>query len=156
VSYVLDTSGLVGAWQRRYPPEVFTTLWDNLEALGAQGELLVPEEVHRELKSKSDELFAWVDARSDVLLAPTTRALLITARTVLKGHPRLSMTGTGRGLADPFVIAQAELAGVPIITEEAGGSLNKPRIPFVCTARAQGVVCMDMLGLIRAEGWSFR
>lgn len=154
--YVADTSALIGAWQRRYPPEVFPTLWDNLEVLGAAGQLLVPEEVHQELRRQSDELFAWVDARSASLVAPTSRSIIITARAILADHRRLSMTGTGRGLADPFVIAHAEERGALLVTEEQGGKASSPRIPYVCAQRGLGVRCIDMLGLIRAEGWSFR
>lgn len=153
--YVADTSGLVGAWQRRYPPEVFPTLWENLEVLGVVGMMLVPEEVHRELRKKSDDLYAWVDQRRDQLVIPTDRATLITAQTVLADYPLLTKTGTGRGLADPFVIAVAEMKNLPIITEELGGSATKPRIPYVCDQRDLGVTCMDMLGVIRSEGWSF-
>ena len=154
--YVADTSGLIGAWQRRYPPEVFPTLWENLEALGEAGQLLVPEEVHQELRRRSDELFAWVEARSSFLVAPTSRSIIIAARAVLADHPRLSMIGTGRGRADPFVIAEAEERGALLVTEEQGGKASSPRIPYVCGQRGFGVRCIDMLGLIRAEGWSFR
>lgn len=155
-SYVADTSGLIGAWQRRYPPDVFPPLWDNLDALGRAGGLLVPEEVYRELQKQSDELYEWVDERREHLVVPTDRAAFITAQAVLADHPLLTKTGTGRGLADPFVIALAELRGLPVLTEEAGGSSSKPRIPYVCGQRGLGIDCIDMLGLIRGEGWSFR
>lgn len=156
VGYVADTSGLVGAWQRRYPPEVFPTLWDNLEVLAQAGEFLVPEEVHRELRVQSDELYRWIDERSEYLVVETDRAVVVTAQAILADHPLLTKTGTGRGRADPFVIALAELRRLPLLTEEAGGSAAKPRIPYVCAQRGLGVVCMDMLGLIRSQGWSFR
>ena len=97
-----------------------------------------------------------MDARSAVLVAPTSRSVILAARTVLADHPRLSMIGTGRGRADPFVIAQAEQSSALLVTEERGGSATSPRIPYVCAQRGFGVRCIDMLGLIRAEGWSFR
>lgn len=153
MAYVIDTSGLIGAWQRTYPPEVFPALWDNLEVLGETGQLLVPEEVHRELKRQSDDLYDWVEQRKAQIVVPTDRAVLVTVRAILADHPRLTMPGTGRGLADPFVIAQAELRRCPLITEERGGAVDKPRIPYVCSVR--GVESMGMLSLIRREGWTF-
>lgn len=47
--YVFDTSALVGAWVRTYPPDVFPGLWEDLDALARQGGLLAPEEVLGEL-----------------------------------------------------------------------------------------------------------
>ena len=64
------------------------------------------------------------------------------------------MVGTGRGRADPFVIAEAQARRCPVVTEEQGGSKGKPRIPYVCAQF--GVQSCGMLDLIRAEGWTFR
>lgn len=127
--YVLDTSALVGAWRRKYPIEIFPSLWENLEALGRAGELFVPEEVFGELDRQDDELKDWVKKRQSYLVSRTSRAVLLGARAVLADHPKLSMVGTGRGRADPFVIAEAQARRCPVVTEEQGGpraSLGSP------------------------------
>lgn len=152
--YVLDTSALIGAWQRKYPPEVFPSLWENLDRLGEAGELFVPEEVFDELRRRDDELHEWVSARTANLVVATSRPVFLAVRSILHDHPKLTMTGTGRGRADPFVIAEAQIRGCPVVTEERGGSQQKPRIPHVCTVL--GVSSIDVLDLIRAEGWTFR
>ena len=154
MAYVLDTSALVGAWSRTYPRDVLPGLWDNLDALARSGHLLMPEEVLTELKAQEDDLYEWVEARADCLVVPTTRALMIEAKAIVNDYPRLTMIGTGRNMADPFVIALAAVNACPVVTEERGGSLNSPRIPFICGARQ--VTCLAMLGVIRAEGWTFR
>jgi hypothetical protein len=121
--------------------------------LAQAGQIIAPEDVLEELKAQDDELLGWVKARTDAIIVPTSRALLLEARDVLADHPGLTKTGTGRGRADPFVIALAAQRSCPVVTQEQGGSATKPRIPFVCTAR--GVACMSILDVIRNEGWRF-
>jgi hypothetical protein len=153
VTYVFDTSALIGAWARAYPPDAFPQVWERLDGLAASGGLIVPEEVLDELKAQDDELLAWVKARSGNVVVPTTRAVMLEARAVLADHPHLTKTGTGRGKADPFVISLAAIRSCPVVTQEQGGSTAKPRIPFVCTQR--GIRCLSLLDLIRLEGWRF-
>ncbi len=153
MSYVFDTSALIGAWVRLYPMDAFPLLWDRMSTLADGGRLMVPDEVFEELKAQDDALCEWVKERKDAVVQPTTRALLLEARAVLADHPHLTKTGTGRGHADPFVIAAAALQGCPVVTQEQGGSVAKPRIPFVCGERS--VPCMTFLEVIRAEGWRF-
>jgi hypothetical protein len=153
VKYVFDTSSLIGAWVRAYPPDTFPVVWDRMDGLATSGDLLVPEEVYEELKAQDDDLLAWVKQRSDAVVIPTSRAVMLEARAVLADHEGLTKAGTGRGKADPFVIALAKLTSCPLVTQEQGGSVTKPRIPFVC--RARGVTCMSVLEVIRAEGWRF-
>jgi hypothetical protein len=153
VSYVFDTSALIGAWVRSYPPDAFPRLWSEMDALAAANRLLVPEEVYEELKAQDDDLFKWVKDRKDDVVQATSRAMMLEARAVLADHPHLTKTGTGRGRADPFVIALAALQGCPVVTQEQGGTAAKPRIPYVCADRA--VACVAFLDVIRTEGWRF-
>lgn len=153
MSYVFDTSALIGAWVRTYPPDLFPRVWDEMDSLASNGRLVMPEEVLEELGKQDDELLAWVKARAEAIVVPTTRAMMLEARAVLVDHPHLTKTGTGRGKADPFVIALASLRGFPVVTQEQGGSASKPRIPYVCGER--GIECMSALEVIRTEGWRF-
>lgn len=151
--YVWDTSALIGAWVRSYPPDVFPALWEQVDLLGKSGRMVVPEEVLDELSERDDDLHAWVKTRQSSLVESTSRAVMLEARAVLLDHPELTKAGTGRGRADPFVIAAAQLRGCTVVTEEQGGSQRKPRIPFAC--RQRGVPVHSVLEVIRAEGWTF-
>ncbi|MGH3631875.1 MAG: DUF4411 family protein [Sciscionella sp.] len=153
MTYVFDTSSLIGAWFRTYPPDVFPRLWQNMDDLAHSGRLLVPEEVMFELKAQDDDLLTWVKDRSDLIVTPTSRAVMLEARAILVDHKHLTKTGTGRGRADPFVIALAAIRECPVVTQERGGSADKPRIPYVCGVRQ--IPCMAILDVIRAEGWRF-
>lgn len=152
-AYVLDTSALIGAWARTYPPANFPNFWDHLDAMAQHGRILVPEEVVAELKAKQDELLIWVRNREEWLKAPTTRAVMEKTRAVLSQYPGLTQASTGRGKADPFVIATAWELGMTVVTEERGGSEAKPKIPSVC--KSLGIDCLSVVDLIRREGWSF-
>lgn len=152
--YVLDTSALIGAWHRKYPPDVFPSRWENLDRLGQAGLLLVPEEVLDELRRQDDELHAWVAERAEQLVIVATRAVYLSVRAILHDHPKLTMPGGARGRADPFVIAEAQARGCPVVTEERGGTLDRPRIPYVC--RGLGIDSIEMLDVIKAQGWTFR
>jgi Domain of unknown function (DUF4411) len=151
--YVLDTSALVGGWTRHYPPDLFPRLWDQLDQLCEEGRVVIPEEVLRELEAKDDGLFAWVKARENRAVLPTSVEVLTAVREILAATPFLTKTGPGRDRADPFVIAVAQEMSLPVVTEEQGGSTKKPKIPFVCEVR--DVACLRLLDLIRAESWTF-
>ncbi len=73
--------------------------------------------------------------RSGRIIQPTSRALMLEARTLLAEHPMLTKAGTGRSAADPFVIAGAALESCSLVTQEKGGTPSKPRIPLVCAGR---------------------
>ncbi|MBI3685111.1 DUF4411 family protein, partial [Candidatus Azambacteria bacterium] len=53
--------------------------------------------------------------------------------------------------ADPWLVAQAKVENLILITEEVVNSPKK--IPQVCTA--MGVKSIGILGLIQEEGWSY-
>lgn len=124
-----------------------------MDALARNGHLLVPEEVLEELAAQEDDLTTWVKDRSDMIVVPTSRAVMLEARAILSDRQHLTKSGTGRGRADPFVIALAAIRQCPVVTQERGGTAARPRIPYVCGAR--NVRCMAILDVVRAEGWRF-
>jgi len=69
MSYSVDTSALMDAWVRYYPPDVFGTLWERINSLVVAGRLLAIDEVLRELEKKDDELHKWVRARPHMIIA---------------------------------------------------------------------------------------
>ena len=78
----------------------------------------------------------------------------MATRTVLAGHPKLVGKGGQRNLADSFVIGLAlARSGIVVTQETRTNNLEKPRIPDVC--EAMGVRCVDLVGFIRDQGWTF-
>ncbi len=74
---------------------------------------------------------------------------------VMGKYPRLVDTVKGKSGADPMVIALAlsRNPGLTVITEENGGSVAKPKIPFVCNE--ENLRNINVLQLIRDQKWTF-
>jgi len=149
--YCIDTSSLIAAWQERYPIENFPRFWDKMDTIIEQKRLVAPVEVLNEMKKRSDELHAWLKTRSS-MFRDLDDEIQIEAAQVLRQFPRLVGERKLRTSADAFVIAQARVEGLPLVTDEKPtGNLNRPNIPDVCAAF--DMPCIGVLDLIKAEKW---
>jgi predicted nucleic acid-binding protein len=154
VTYCVDTSSLLECWSRRYPPDVFGRLWDNLDGLITAKELVAPEEVLHELERKEDELYEWARERRDGFFLPLDGQVQSATGEVLAAFPRLVGTLKDRNRADAFVVAVAKVSGLTVVTEERRNSTpERPRIPLICDHF--DMRCIDALGLIREQRWTF-
>lgn len=149
--YSIDTSIFIENWQRLYPPDVFPSVWRFMESLIADGRGLVSHEVLEELKKKDDELLGWMSGREN-LLVPTGDEIQIRTIEINDQFPNLTDVERERGVADPFVIAVAEVRSCSVVTYERPRTrtTRPPKIPDVCAARGQ-VDCIDFVELARRE-----
>lgn len=152
--YCCDTSSLIHAWRRAYPPKSFKSFWAKLDDLINEGRLVSSIEVYAELEKKDDDVFVWAKDRKTMFLEIDDN-VQTTMLWVMGKYPRLVDTVKGKSGADPFVIAQALCPNPPLIVlhQEYGGSLKSPKIPFVCDQ--ENLRHIDLLTLIEEEGWSF-
>lgn len=152
MKYCLDTSALIEPWVRLYPPDVFPPVWRKLEELVGNGSLRAPVEVRRELERQSDALYEWA-CTSEALFVELDAAQAIKSKEIVNAFPNLVKPNSTKSAADPFVIALAEVAGVPVVTYETKAKkTDAPKIPNVCEARK--VQVMSIVDVLRAE--SFR
>lgn len=151
--YSFDASSLLNGRRDLLPPEVFTSLWANIEELIVSGDIRCVDVVRDELERKDDAVAAWARSLTDPFV--TLEAGVQTAtRDVLAAHPRLTGTGGGRNAADSFVIGFARTIGGTVVTEETrSGNLTRPRIPDVC--EALDIPWMNLINFVRAQGWSY-
>lgn len=153
LQYSIDTSALLDAWVRWYPPDIFSRLWENIDALIDEGNLIASEEVLVELEKKDDDVYSWAKERSHIF-QPITEDIQIAVTEILKGFPTLVDSRRDRSQADPFVIALAKASDCTVVTGERNiGTSNKPRIPIVC--HHFGVRYINIVSLIREQGWRF-
>jgi hypothetical protein len=153
--YCIDSSSLIHASRRAYPPRRFPRLWTAIDELINDGRLVVSIEVYLELEKKDDEVFAWAKDRKDGLCRDIDDDVQTQVIRLMRTYPRLVDTKKGKSGGDPFVLALA-LSSVPhlvVVSEEKGGSENSPKIPFVCAR--EGLRCINLLTLIDDEDWSF-
>ena len=153
--YSVDSSSLIHAWRRAYPPKHFPPFWRRLEGLIEDRRLFSSVEVLRELKRKDDELHEWCKKYTDAFL-PINDDLQDQVIEIMGTYPRLVDTVKGRSGADPFVIGLARLNDPEwvVLSEENPGRQNSPKIPDVC--RDEGIRCIRLVELIQEENWIFR
>lgn len=153
MKYCIDTSSLMDAWVRWYPPDIFSGVWDRLDALVADGALVSSEEVMREIERKEDSLYLWAKKHQDMFL-PLTQGVQETTQQILEQFPTQVDSRPGKSFADPFVVATGLVTGTSVVTgEKATGSASRPKIPDVCAHF--GVPCIGLTDLFAAEGWHF-
>ncbi|MGW7534079.1 DUF4411 family protein [Amycolatopsis sp. NPDC054798] len=151
--YSFDTSAILNGRRDQLPPSVFSTLWQRIEALIAEGTIRSVEIVRDELGKRDDDANTWARAQAD-LFVPLEQDIQLATRKILHAHPKMMGTGGGRNGADPFVIGLAlARTGVVVTDETFSGNLAKPRIPDVC--KAVSVPCVNLVGFVQAQGWKF-
>ncbi len=116
-----------------------------------QGRLCASIEVLHEIKKKDDNLAEWCEANSALFVEIESDAIQEKVGALLGKYPRLVDTRKGRSGADPFVIALAQMHNPPltVVTEEKGGTPQKPQIPFVC--QEEDIRCISLLELIAEQ-----
>ena len=151
MTYCIDTSSLIAAWQERYPIGNFPSFWAKVDELIAEGRLLAPVEVFREVEKRSDELHTWLKERK-FMFRELNDEIQIEVSQVLARFPRLVGEKKLRTSADPFVIAMARVEGLQLVTEEKPkGTLVRPNIPDVCAE--MNMSSIGLLQLIQTEKW---
>ena len=106
------------------------------------------------LKRKDDDVFNWAKNHREMFV-PIDEGIQSTVTEILRDFEKLVDTRKNRSFADPFVIALAILNGGTVVSGERGtGSRDRPKIPDVC--REWKIPCINLLQLIRREGWSFQ
>lgn len=154
--YSIDTSALIHAWRRAYPPKNFSSFWAKIENLIDDGVILASVEVLNELKKKDDEIHEWCNNRPDVFCVEIDNDMQEHLAHIMGKYPRLVDTVKGRSGGDPFVIALARShmpVALTVITQEGFGKKNSPKIPDVC--KAEHIECKNLVELIQAEDWRF-
>lgn len=154
MKYSIDTSAILEAWRRRYPPDVFPAVWKRLEGVIEEGQLGASEEVLHEIEKRDDEVLAWAKEHKEKLFVPIDEEQQQHVSVILEKHERLVDTRKNRSTADPFVIALAITQACAVVTAEpATGKPEKPNIPDVCLAME--VRSINLLEFFREQGWRF-
>jgi len=151
VRWCFDTSALIEPWVRLYPPDVFGPVWLKIEELAQGGVIVAPTDVRLELKRQKDDLFHWARTVPQLFGDPD-RPVMETFAKIVNDHPDFMKVNSTKSGADPFVVALAEVHGIPVVTYETMAKQNvAPKIPNVCQAR--GIQCVTPVEVLRAEGF---
>ena len=150
--YSIDSSALIHGWVRAYPPTIptFKPVWERLVALIDEGRLRASIEVLNDIKKKDDDLAEWCEAHPNFFIEIDDDTQSAVS-ALLGKYPRLVDTRKGRSGSDPFVIALAQTHNPPltVVTEERGGTAEKPKMPYVC--QEEDVRYITLLQLIAEQ-----
>ena len=108
VLYSFDTSSLLNGRRDLLPPEVFRSLWNNVEAMIAAGQIRAVDVARDELARRDDEVNRWARAQIDLFIDLDPDIQRATSDTLAR-HSKLMGKGGGRNAAAPFVIGLARL-----------------------------------------------
>jgi len=154
--YVFDTSSIRSL--QHFYPSVFKTIWDGLDSLIQQQNLISTRKVWNEIERQnvSADVLAWAKQNKRIFTTPAATELQFVA-TILQIKHFQALIGEqqrlkGTPVADPFVIACAKIRGGTVVTEEQLKP-NAAKIPNVCTHF--NVPCIDLEKFMQQQGWAF-
>jgi hypothetical protein len=156
--YLLDTSSLFDL--KKFPVDVFPTLWANLDVLIAEGRLLSPHEAFREVTAGDDGIADWAKARRSAFVdldEPTARCI----EEVLGRFEGLrDTTRFGPIFADPVLVAlclaRSRADGENkyfVVTEEKLRGPGALKIPNLCAEF--GLTAIPLVEMFRREGFRY-
>jgi len=156
--YSFDTSVFMD-WQARfYPPDVFISLVAKIEGLIIAGQCSAVELVKEEIDAVgTPQLRAWVK-KNPALFVTLDPPVQTEAANIESKYPDLMDPKSLHQSADAYVIALAKVKGGTVVSQETSAAEKKSAkrthyIPDVC--RDLGIPCINLLGLMRREHWTF-
>lgn len=146
--YVIDTCSLT-AMMRVYPRDVFNRVWEHIEGLIDNNQIISSIEVLLELEAVEDRLLNWAkEQESKGFFLELDVEVQHKAKEVLRTHKNLLDLRKRKSSADVFLIGLALSKGYSIVTEEQhSGGPEKSKIPDVCDFYS--LRCMNLLGMLR-------
>jgi Domain of unknown function (DUF4411) len=116
-----------------------------------KGEIVIVDEVVREVDRKDDGLSEWLKAHQPMVV-PIDDSLQLHVVEIMHKYPRLVDSRKNRSGCDPWVIALAMHRGLTVVTaEKPSRTLLKPKIPDVC--QDLSIPCIEIIDLFRRQGW---
>ncbi len=154
--YVFDNSPLSVLFKNFYR-STFRTLWENFDALVADGRIVSTREALREIEDGAPEnLLAWAKDHTELFAMPTPAEARFVARIYTVTHFQQNIEQQkllkGGNNADPFVIAKAAIEDRAVVTMEEFKP-NAAKIPNIY--RHFNVRCLSLKEFMEEEGWEF-
>ena len=151
---VLDTSAYLNGRKDHYPPATFPSVWELVAEAMADGRIIGPREVYRELTAKDDDIADWAKGLAGFFFDPDPPVQRAS------GEIYRMFPGAGRrDGADPFVVAEAQIRGFTVVTYEGRSFSGVPTtrwhrtMPGIC--QHVGVPCATLPEALTMLGASF-
>jgi hypothetical protein len=159
--YVIDSSSLMDIFGDTpwISKEINPGLWKAVEEMVKSGEIISHAEVLAEIKkdgSKGEELFTWANSVPEVFRNYDLEREGLVIRGMTAKYKAFVNNKLKSEHADPWIIAQAKVQGLTLITEETLSTSPNPdkvKIPNVCKDPDINVPCINLWGLTIEQGW---
>lgn len=155
MKYCIDTSSLIYARRRIYPPDVFASLWAKLDSLIEEERLLSSREVLLELRRKDDDLRQWAEQRHYMFMEPDDDCQACVSEIVTTFPTFVPETTPDGVWADPYVIAIAKTYGCTVITQERLANPGQRHLSISDICQSIKIPRCDFLTFVRQERWLF-
>ena len=150
--YVIDTGPIIDL--KGYYSDIFITLWENIDMLIRQGDIISTSEVYRELQKRDDDAKIIADKYKSIFKKPSLEEQRYV-KEILHNHKELikfKNITSGLPVADPFVIALSICNRSILITSELYKA-NSHNIPNIC--KEYDIECISLKEFFQKEGWKF-
>jgi Domain of unknown function (DUF4411) len=162
--YTIDTCSLIDIFsdEKMVSKTVTPGLWARVLVLIDQGIIISHVEVLSELKkdgTRGEELYDWAHANESVFRDHEWDAEGGVIRTMSPKYEAFVNERVDANYADPWLVAQAKCHNLTIISEEKFSNspdVKKHKLPNVCADSMFNVGCIDLLGLIKEQNWTFK
>lgn len=150
--YVLDTNIFISFGH--YFPRRFPTIWNKIDTLTSNGDIISVREVRHELDSACsvEHVLKWINNNKHIFKIATNDECEIVKQIFeypqYRGFIKRKNMLIGMPVADPFIIAAAKVRDFIVVTQESykkGGA----RIPNAC--KDFDVKCIDLEGFFENE-----
>ncbi|MDJ0600396.1 MAG: DUF4411 family protein [Crocosphaera sp.] len=153
--YIFDTNSF--RVLSHYFPEIFPTVWEKIDLLVNNGNLISVREVYNELNRGSESfIIDWAKENKKVFVTPTPDEMMFVSQIFAVPHFQTLVTKKqrlkGTPIADPFIIAAAKVKEGCVVTEEVFKP-NAAKIPNVC--QYFNIDCTNVQGFMKRESWRF-
>jgi hypothetical protein len=152
--FVFDTSAYINGWHDHYPPATFPSVWALIETAFGDGRVISPREVYAELMHKEDDVCAWAKTHVTAFVEPDEQTQR-EAGAIYATFPNPGL----RDAADPWVVAEAKLRGLSVVTYEGRSFSGVPtknwsrQMPGIC--QKHNVTCLTLPEALGDLGGSF-
>lgn len=153
--FVFDTSAYLNGWRDHYPPPTFSGVWDLVGSALEDGRIVLPREVLREITAQDDDVQRFIEQHAEIAVDPSPEAQAVAGKI----YAKLPKPGV-RDKADPFVVAEAKVRGLTVITYEGRSFSGIPTrnwaktMPGIC--KQFEVPCRTLPEAITALGGAFQ
>lgn len=152
--YCFDTSAFIDSWSRYYSPDTFEPLWTQLNVMITSEQILIPNEVKKEIGVGKDDLAQWFKQFHSKVTHVSAEQIVTVAEIVNK-YPLISHYKKVKPFhADPFVVAVAKEYRCKVVSwESSNKSVDHPKIPDLC--REYTIEHLSMPQFFKEMSWSF-